>query len=1195
VYLKHITLHGFKSFADRTEFEFGPGRTGIVGPNGCGKSNVLDAVRWVLGEQSAKTLRGTKMLDVIFAGSRTRKPANFAEVELTFDNHSHTLACDETEVSISRTLYASGESEYRINGNIVRLKDIRELFLDTGVGLDAYSVIEQGKVDALLQASPQQRRDIFEEAAGISRYRVRRVEAARKLERTQNNLLRLHDVIEELERRLRSVKLAAGKARNFQEYDQRLRELRCTFSLAEYHALQAGWRATKAKAAAMSDLLGAKRADLARYDAAASELAHQVQAHDERVQAVTAQLLELQSEVGKLAERIAQEQRRAAEFAEARDRHIAEAAAAERRAADLAARLTCEEDALLALRAAEDTQAGVVAELRAHRGEGEGRREEARRRWQAERSVATEIEREVARLGSERSIIAHEQQRLEQRRTELSQRAAALAARSIEAEQRRAALEQAMAEREERRTQLIAELDALDRRLGAAQGTLAEVDRRLAAAKEQRSAVASRLGLLEELEQRHEGVDDAVRSILAWSAEARYEAGVVGLVADLLRIDDPRAGALQAVLSEVENRLVVRRRDDFVAAVRRQPEPPGPVQVLSLDRVPVSDGERPFAGLPGVVACAADWVRCDDAHRDLAELLFGRVVIVATLDDALSHAAPAAPGLVFVSLDGYAVAADGRLIVGAAKGSAGRIRRHAQIRRLVAERDEIETSLERLTRERLSVQQELDDAQVQRVGLLNQTAALQKQAIESGSALSRLQESLAADEQEQESLRGEDRQCERQARELAERLAGVGLGQAQAERRAEAQREVIAGCEQALAEIDLAVQRVSEELTQALVEAGRTSERRTAAEQALQGLRGQVSQQRASREQSERQAADAEQRVAIAQVEGQACESRQAALAERARSIEQQSTLLRQGRTELRARLERCNGVVRGLHNELDETEQVLRNHEVALREVEVRRENLVTRVAEELSLNLVELHETYRHAERDWEAIRAEIETLREKIARLGNVNLDAISELEELAPRYESLVAQRADLQDSLTRLENLIKELDEESRTRFDAVFQQIREHFQELFRKVFGGGKADIILEDPSNSLECGIDIIARPPGKEPQSISLLSGGEKTMTAIALLLAVFKSRPSPFAFLDEVDAALDEANLDRFNMVVDEFLHESQFIIITHNKRTMQRSDVLYGVTMEEPGVSRRVSVRLEDRAQAPDRVQTPVGA
>ncbi|MBN2445203.1 MAG: AAA family ATPase, partial [Phycisphaerae bacterium] len=393
--------------------------------------------------------------------------------------------------------------------------------------------------------------------------------------------------------------------------------------------------------------------------------------------------------------------------------------------------------------------------------------------------------------------------------------------------------------------------------------------------------------------------------------------------------------------------------------------------------------------------------------------------------------------------------------------------------------------------------------------------------------------------------------------------------------------------EQERGEVDGALAEVSQGLTQALVEAGRSKERRAAAEEALRELHGRLQTLGQERESAANEAREAIEAIALARSELEATEQRERETGELLRQRRGAIDGLREQRQALRIAIDEDREARQGIQANIEALEEKRHERHTALREIEVRRENLVARVNEDLSLDLATLYHDYEHAEQDWAAIKEEIETLRQKITRLGNVNLDAIGELEELTPRYESLQTQRQDLLDSILQLEALIADLDQESRTRFAASFEEIRAHFQDLFRKLFGGGKADIILEDPEDPLECGIEIIARPPGKEPQTLSLLSGGEKTMAAVALLLAVFKSKPSPFAILDEVDAALDESNVGRFNTVVQEFVEHSQFLVVTHNKRTMQHADMLYGVTMEETGVSKRVSVRFDERVDTPN--------
>ena len=1187
VFLKRILLHGFKSFADRTEFDFGSGRTAIVGPNGCGKSNVLDAVRWVLGEQSARTLRGTKMLDVIFAGSRSRKPANFAEVRLVFDNTLQVLSSDDQEVVVSRLLYRNGDSEYRLNGKRCRMKDIRELLLDTGVGVDAYSVIEQGRVDALLQASPTERREIFEEAAGISRYRVRRAEAQRKLERTQNNLLRLNDVIEELEKRLRSVKIAAGKARNFQEYDARLRELRSAFSLSEYHELEVALIAQKEQVREHSDRLHEMRSELSTRDADAAELEHATQAFDEQIQVAEERLRELETEQSAVAERITQGQRRLDDLAKTRERQREQAEQSTHQAEELAGRVEDDVRAVQELHEAEQQQAGRITELESQKNTATEKLDERRGAIERERSAAFEAARHSSRLHNEQENLHQRGQRLEARLAAAAERRQQVETQHKELNQRRQELEQRTSQLDQQSSALSEQMRGVDKQLSGLTEQSGALEQHSAELKESRSGVLSRLSLLEDLEHRQEGIGQGARRVLEWRSDENAEPGsVVGLVADVLQIDDPRVNVLQGVLSRFENQVVVRDGYAFLAEHTRRDDLPGQVGVIALDRIPDRFEPASYQDAPGFIARASDWVKCDERYHSLASALLGRVIIVDVMERALAMAQIAPDGYTFVTLDGSMVESGGQLTLGVSKSVVGLISRKAQIRQLQAEVDEIETNLERTIRELAELEQRVSDARLQRESLMQRIATVQKQHADAHTELVRLRDEYERVERETTVLRSESEELQRVLTEAREQIRQVELERDVIEEARRKHESRIETFQQELGELETVVNGCMRKLTETQIEVGRAAERRRAREQALQELRSRLERLAAESERARREAAEASEQIAQAETERQESLARQSELAEQCNQAHAEVLQQREQRQQTRQKLETCGAATRELHSRIEKEDENFRVCEVELREFEVRKENLVARVAEELSLDLIELYDSYEHTSQDWDAIKLEIDELRGKIARLGNVNLDAIVELEELSPRYDNLISQRDDLLESVERLEKLIAELDEESRTRFLSCFEEVRDNFLELFRKLFGGGKADIILEDPENPLECGIEIIARPPGKEPRSISLLSGGEKTMTAVALLFAVFKRKPSPFAILDEVDAALDESNIDRFNNMLTDFLAQSQFILITHSKRTMQCANVLYGVTMEEPGVSKRVSVRFDDRVETP---------
>lgn len=1188
MYLKRIKLHGFKSFADRTELDFGPGMTCIVGPNGCGKSNVLDALRWVLGEQSAKTLRGSKMLDVVFSGSRSRLPANCAEVALTFDNSSSFLKSDASEVTVERLLFRSGESEYRMNGTVCRLKDIRDLFLDTGVGVDAYSIIEQGKVDALLSANPDQRREIFEEAAGVSRYKARRTEAQRRLERTQQNLQRLNDVTDELERQLRSVKLAAAKARKWTEYDQRLRELRSAVSLAEYLDLERSRVALSDQFSTFRDVLVARRSDLAARDADSAELAAQLSAADQLLRRAESELAALQAEAVTMTERATQARKRIADLEQTRHRLVQQAEELARVGGELAARIDEEAQDVAALVEAEQVEQQRIVELNQHREALLAQVEHGRRAVEARRREIFESARKLASISNERTNLEHQRQRLEAQRASLGERRERVLEQESRLGEQRALLDARLSELDGEVSGLVTALREAEAVLANLRTRIAEADRDISLAKEQRSGVLSRLRVLEDLETRREGVDLGTRWVLDWRGGGEGADGsVIGLVADVLAIDDPRVGLLQPILGQFENQPIVRDTHAFLNEMNRRGTPPGAVRALPLDRLVTPIASASYEQAPGFVARAIDWVSCSPEYQPLAQRLLGRVIVVDVTERALAMAADAPDGFIFVTLEGHVVEAGGAICVGPARAVDGLISRKAEIRQLRGELDDLEARLQHLQRTRIELDGALSDATLQRDSLASQVAASQRLHSETRTESLRLGDELSRIEREKAILDRDAAELERILRDVHDRFDRV-VGEQAATEQAQHQHESESSrLEQELSGREMALAEVNGDLTAKRVELGRVTERRVARDAALADYRkraahverqqaevGRASEDALARAQAaDAEIADAEARVAEL---NDAAASKSAEVAQHAETVEQ-----------LRRRTEASSTTVRLLHGEIEEVETSLRECEVSLRECEVKRDALTARVREELNIELASLATDDFVQDQDWAAQRAEIDELRGKIQRLGNVNLDAIAELEELTPRYDNLITQRTDLNTSIEQLQALIAELDQECMSRFTTTFEQVRANFQDLFRKLFGGGKADIVLEDAARPLECGIEVVARPPGKEPQSISLLSGGEKTMSTVALLFAIFKSRPSPFAFLDEVDAALDEQNVGRFNTMLGEFLEQSQFIVITHNKRTMQFADALYGVTMEEPGVSRRVSVRFDERVSTPN--------
>ncbi len=1186
--LKRLILHGFKSFADRTELDFGPGISGIVGPNGCGKSNIVDAVKWVLGSQSAKGLRGTQMMDVVFSGSGTRKPSGLAQVDLVFDNGDGRLPCDQAEVTVTRRLLRSGESEYLLNKQVCRLKDIRELFLDTGIGVDAYSVIEQGRVDSLLRANPVDRRLIFEEAAGISKYKVRKREAQRRLERVNQNLLRLQDILDELERRLRSIKVQAGKARHYQEYTRRLRELRSTYALAEYHRLRESRTESEAAEARLSDRSTALRTGTAEQEAAASAIQVELLELEKRIGELDAESLTVESQAAAQEERIAAGRTRIAEQGELLERCGARVEALERQVAAQRERLAeqeAEERRTEAALAAADAAVAAVQQ-RDHAAAAELTDSSAR--LEDEKAGVLELMRRISQVHNDLAALAAQQEARAASAARLEAREREIRVLRTDADQRREALGSRLAEIDRRVAEQQAALESARARSTAVAAQRTQLLDRVAAAKEARSGLLSRRELLEELDRRREGLLAAAREVLArrdadpGGATFGYVRGPIG---ELFEADAAHAAVVEAALGELQQALVVTSRDALLADRPRLAELPGRLVVCCLDQAPPALDGPDLRTQEGYVASVLDWVRVPEDCSRLARHLLGRTHVVASME-AARRIADALPGPDrFVTLEGEVLEPDGRVALGPPGAASGLISRRSELREIGGRITALETEIAALTAELERTQNEAGHLDAVQQDLRGAIYLANNERVE-------VQATLASLQEEARKLDAE--------RTLLEQESALLAGQsAEAARKKEEHEAAVARLEGHIARTELTIaelrgridalasqrQALAEETTQARVEAGRLLQQRAAVRETIHQSRGGLERLEAEhaaavedRVQTEARIEQARRQVAEAQAALEELSRRRTALAA-------QSAAQRGRRDAARAECDGRQAEARRLRQEVDEAEAELHGVQMRLQEVRVRLDDLSQRVREELDVDLEERYGGYVHAEQDWTAVEAEIADLKEKIERLGNVNLDAIAEQEELEKRYGFLAAQRDDLRASEKQLIELIEKLNAACIERFEATFGRVREHFGALFKKLFGGGKADLFLENPSDPLESGIEIMVRPPGKELQTMSLLSGGEKTMTAIALLLAVFRTRPSPFAILDEVDAALDEANIQRFLHVIEEFVADTQFIIITHSKRTMGVADVLYGITMQEAGVSKRVSVRFEQETGA----------
>ncbi|MBI1337678.1 MAG: chromosome segregation protein SMC [Phycisphaera sp.] len=1243
--LAKLTLAGFKSFADRTEIPFDCPITGIVGPNGCGKSNVVDAIKWVLGELSAKSLRGSGMLDMIFNGSSSRKPAGMASVTLTFDNPRNpdggrTLPLDFDTVTVTRQLYRDGSSDYLINNHRARLRDIRELFLDTGIGTDAYSIIEQGKVAQLLESNPVERREIFEEAAGISRFKARKKESLRKLEKTQQNLVVSRQRMDDLERRLRSVKLQAGKARSYKEYSSLLAQLRLTHALAQYHKHQT-------QLADLSQQLEQAEADRAHAQRHLSE--HEQNLADAQLERQSIAQQQKQAEHARLQHQSAREQ------ADQR-RQFAQSSLA-----DLERQTQRDEERLddLEVRAAQltrelDEQNKLVEELATRQREAEHKLADAqklytqrqhelnnqRSKLDDEKAGIVSLMRRTAQLHNEINSIDAFEKSLVTTREKLETRAGEVA---TELERLLTSRDELSTKHDEAR-QLITEqsqrLDEQKSQAASLDTQVRDLADRLAKLKDQRTSLNSRRALLQEMQDKQAGVSDPVKAVLARKASAitsgKPDGGtfgfVRGLLAEMLETDVEHAPIVETALGDHQQSLVVDRADVLTSDSGKEALGVlgGRVTFLPIDTA----GSPIFADLdiPEGASRLLDHVKFDPALSPLAHRLLGRTLVARDLSHAYQLRTQLPGGFRFVTRTGELLETDGRVVagpIGTAQSVGGLIARRSELSRLQRQLAELDTRINQDSQELSSLSDRASHIELLCQELRNGIYEANTVRVELHSRLENLGSQIARLEREQPVIAAETEQVHRQLHDASQKRS-AHTGEAQKlEADSHARQAAVDEIEKSIALLSTQVEESRDTATSLRVEAGKLAEQHTAAQR-------QVRQAQIASDDVKRQhkliadQLDAH-RQRHAELDEMTTKAKQQALQAQAQLDQADARL-----EEIQSRLTEADESVTALHDQLDThrkaleaADALLHEKQMAKREVEVLRDSLRQRAHEELSLDVEaayaaamnptpqsdgEVAPTQAGDEQtpapespeappeaasnppalhfdpktyDASAVESQIAELKQKIDRLGNVNVDAIDEQQQVEADLKAIADQVIDIEEAGRQLEALIKQINEDSRTRFEQVFNQIKENFggsNGLFRRLFGGGKADILLQPDENGnvdvLESGIEIVARPPGKELQSIRLMSGGEKAMTAVALLLSIFQSKPSPFAILDEVDAPLDEANVQRYANILKSFLDHSHFIVITHNKGTMQACDVLYGITMQERGVSKRVAVRFD---------------
>ena len=1182
MYLKALEIQGFKSFPDKTVLTFGEDITAIVGPNGSGKSNISDAIRWVMGEQSTRALRGGKMEDVIFGGTAQRRQTGYAEVSLILDNTSHIFPMDESEVMVTRRYYRSGESEYYINRRSVRLKDVNELFMDTGLGREGYSIIGQGKIDEILSVKSADRREVFEEAAGISRYRHRKEEAERKLAHTDENLVRVNDKIAELELQVEPLREQSERARKFLVLRDELKGLEVSVWLDTLERLRASHIKLDADYQEAARQKEEARVALERLYAAAEALSAQMREKDVEADRLRFESQSREAAAAELESAIAVLKNNVQNNLDNAQRIRADLDQQEGRADSLAGQIGQRQERLAEI---EDKLTRMREELR-------GKSEQAQEAAQSAGTLARELE-------------------------ELRQKEAMETATAAEAKALLSALAAAAQEVLDRDETVRQELRELDSRLEEGRAAQRQARKALAQAVEERDAVqnvisgyalrlesrrkkaeqarerhmklqmdenalSSRVKMLTEMEKLHEGYSKAVKLVMGEAQRGSLQ-HIHGPVADLLKVPEEYTVAIETALGGAMQNLVVDREEDGKAVIQYlKRRDAGRATILPLSSIrpgELREGQA-LRREPGFVGVGDQLISFQPQYRNVFSNLLGRVAVMEDLDHAIAAARKYGYKFRIVTLDGQVLNPGGSMTGGSASRSAGILSRANELERLNEQgrglREQLAQAakaLEEADREAAAAGYEMETAQSQLREWEDAILKAEGEAAHCDSVVADLERQSSSQREELEQLKSRSAQIEsdtRGARSRIQELEGAAAAlKSEAEGKVRGQTD--------LQDRSARITRELSELTASL--AALEAEQETTAKSLgeLKSLRDDM-------------AGDREQNQALI---GQYEEKNRQFTQE----IGEKTARLQELRAENQVRSEEIRALgdeklaLEGQRNQADKDSRAKNDELLAMeREVSILEQRKVAAAMEEKQL-LDKLWETYELSHEAAKQHRVEIESvpkasrrigeLKRAISSLGSINLGAIEEYQRVNERYTYLTDQRDDVQRAKGELEEIIADITGEMKTIFAREFQTIDQAFGQTFTELFGGGKATLELEDPEDILNCGIEIKVQPPGKALKIITLLSGGEKAFVAIALYFAILKVRPTPFVVMDEIEAALDDNNVARFAHYMRSMADKTQFIVITHRRGTMEEADVLYGVTMQEQGVSRMLTINLND--------------
>ena len=1175
--LKELEIQGFKSFPDKTKITIGEGITGVVGPNGSGKSNISDSIRWVLGETSSKQLRGSgKMEDVIFGGTQSRGAMGFASVALTIDNSDHGLDMDADEVTIGRRYYRSGESEYSINGQNVRLKDVYELLLDTGIGRDGYAIVGQGRIAEIVGAKSAERREIFEEASGIAKYRYRKNEAERRLEAAEGNLERLRDILGELEKRVGPLKRDSEKAQQFLELSERRKSLEVTLWVdairrandtvrdqqRKFEAAQADYERLSRQLDEFDEKSAALREE-------AQQLVLQVEQANADIRAVTEANAGSESEIAVLKnesehsrfrideatgelERAGQGRQsietEAAGHKAAIEKLHGEVAALDARVAELRAELRALEEKAAASGQRRDVIDAAIARLQ---------------------DTATAAKVRAASAQSAKEAAAQRLDEAKQQAVELENSAAAAEEEKRRAERRLKDAEEAVTRNDNIKAGLKLKLESRRRQQAEAADALQKADK-------ERSNTSQRIHILEDLERNMDGYQQSVKAVMRAAAGRRLR-GIIGPVAGILTVEKGYETAIETALGFALQNIVVEDQGCARAAIGfLKDERAGRATFLPLDTV---QGSRFTGRLTGTAEVAADLVKCDPRYQHIIDNLLGRIIVVEDLSEASTVAKNLGYRNRIVTLDGQVINAGGSFTGGSTARSVGVFSRKQEL-------DELRTRLVKLEKKRADAEKELEARKAEVDNLTAQLSGAEAEGMNASSErlrasleLDRLTAAVAQHEENTRSLAAEIEAQQAAVTQNETACAEAEATQGKAEAELNTYNAELAELGESTGSLTAERERITNELSENQMQRLANEKDIGLHEAALEGLQSRTGE-------AEARARELNAAIEAAKAKIEANTLRIAEI-ERTRGENKEKIAAAEEtiRTANAARMEKEAAVARlGQENRALTDERERMSGEMArLAERRTAAENELndtnTKLWEEYQLTAGEAKELCVEFESLTE-LRRSVAEVRGKIRGLGNVNVGAIEEYKEVKERYDFLKAQVTDVEKAKSELTRMIAELCSEMEELFTTSFKQINTHFQQIFKELFGGGHARLYLSDESNVLESGIEIEVSPPGKVIKNLSALSGGEQALVAISIYFAILNVNPAPFCFLDEIEAALDDVNVARYAQYLRRMTDHTQFIVITHRRGTMEAADVLYGVTMQEDGVSKILRLDLD---------------